>query len=182
MENITAAQRNKMALKYGLLVSVIYILVSSVVNIFIANLIVFYVSKFIGYMLFFVIIGYFAASIRKANGGYIEFREVFGAIFIMILTASTISYLYNYIYILYIDTHYMEKLKSASIHYMEKMNMPESKLDETAQKFDEQIEEAKHFNLKRNILTLSGAYLLDSLFGLIVAAIVKKQKPIFDSN
>jgi len=177
MEKITSAEKNKMAAINGLLVGIIYIVITSAVNLMVNDMIYFYLLKFVGYMLYFVIIGYFASQIKKANGGFIEFREIFGAIFIMVLIASTIAYVYTYIYMYYIDPHYMEKIKAATIHFMEKMNTPADKIDETSRKFDDQLAESKKFGLGKNLLTLLGAFVVDSLFGLIVAAIVRRKRP-----
>jgi hypothetical protein len=166
-----------MAVNYGLLTGLIYLVITSAANLTVANMIMFYVVKLIGYILYFVIIGIFAARIRKANGGYIEFKEIFGAVFIMILIVATISYAYSFLYMFVIDPHFMEKIKAASLNFMENVKAPEAKIDETAKKFDTQMEESKHFSFKTNVLTLFGAYLLDSLFGLIVCAIVKRSRP-----
>jgi Protein of unknown function (DUF4199) len=179
MENITVQQRNKMAATYGLLTGIIYIVITSGVNVLTDNFLVFYLMKFVGYMAYFVIIGVFASKIRKANGGFMEFREVFGAVFIMILIAATISFLYTYLYMFVIDPHFMEKIKASTGRFMIKMNVPQEKMDESMRKFDQQMEESKHFNLKNNILSLLGAYLVDSLFGLLVSVIVKKSRPVF---
>lgn len=181
MENITSAQKNKMAMTYGLLIGIIYIVITSAVNLTVSNMINFYLTKFVGYVAYFIIIGYYATRIKKANGGYIEFREVFGAVFIMIIIAGFMSYLYNYLYMYVIDPHYMEKIKTAVVHFMEKMKAPDEKIDETVRKFDSQMEEAKHFSFKNNILAIVGFIIMDSLFGLIVSAIVKKSRPLFNN-
>ncbi len=179
MENITALEKNKLAAKYGFVVGVIYIVITSAVNLAIANMIYFYLCKTIGYVCLFVIVGYFASQIKKSNGGYIEFKEIFGAIFIMLIISGFMSYVYNYLYMFVIDPHFMEKIKTATINFMEKSQVPSEKIEDTISKFDKQIEESKHFNLTRNLLTLSGAFIVDSLFGLFVAAIVKKSRPLF---
>lgn len=181
MDKISIAEKNRMAALYGLLIGIIYIVITSVVNLKIDDMIMFYVFKTIGYIIYFIIIGYFARSIKRANGGFIEFKEIFGAIFIMILIAATISYVYNYVYMYYIDPNYMDKIKKASIDFMVKLNAPDDQIDATAEKFDGQMAEMKKFSLWKNLLTLSGAYVIDSLFGLIVAVIVRKKKPIVDN-
>ncbi len=179
MEQITVAEKNKMALQYGLLLGLIYIVITTAVTIFLPKMILFYSLKFVGYVIYLVLAGLFAGMIRKANGGYMEFREVFGAIFIMLLVAGLMSFIYNYVYMLYIDTHYMEKVRQSTITFMEKLNTPQDKMDEAVKKFDEQVAESKTFHLGKNLLAFLGGLLMDCLFGLIVCAAVKRKKPEF---
>ena len=179
MEQITVAQKNKMALQYGLLLGLIYIAITTAVTIFLPKMILFYSLKFAGYLIYLVLVGVFASMIRKANGGYMEFREVFGAIFIMLLVAGLMSFIYNYIYILYIDTHYMDKVRQSTITFMEKFNTPPDKVDEALKKFDEQVAESKTFHLGKNLMAYCVGLLMDCLFGLIVCAAVKRKRPEF---
>ena len=181
MENITAAERNKMALMYGLITGIIYLVITTAVNILVGSMITFYAAKFVGFVLYFVIIGIFAARIRKANGGYIEFRELFGAIFIMLLIAGLMSYLYNYLYIEVIDPQFMNKIRTATVHFMENMKTPEDKIDDALRKFDEKVAESKTFHFGAALLTFLEALVVDCLFGLIVCLIVKKSKPVFNN-
>ncbi len=175
---LTVSERNKMALTYGLVIGFIYLIMTSAINLMVGNLINFYLVKSAGYILYFVIIGIFAAKIRKANGGYIEFRDIFGPIFIMILVAGFMSYLYSYLYIYVIDPRFMEKYKMATLHFMEGIkSIPQEKIDETARKFDEELTKSQHFNIGTSILGFFGFLIFDSLFGLIVGAIVKKKQP-----
>ena len=179
MENITSAERNKMAITYGLLLALIYLVITSAVNIVITNMMLFYTLKTAGYILYFIIIGIFAARIRKANGGFVEFKEVFGAVFIILVIAGLISFIFNYIYMLYIDPHYMDKIRQSTITFMEKLKTPADKMDEALKKFDEQVAESKTFHLGRNLMNYLQGLRFDCLFGLIVCAIVKKKRPMF---
>jgi len=179
MENITKAEKNKMALTQGLILGLIYIVLSTSTNLVVGNFIAFYAVKLVGYILYFVLLGILATRIRKANGGYIEFREIFGAIFIMLLVAGTMSYLYNFLYVYVIDPQYMMKIKTSTITFMEHMKMKDDQIEMTSKNFDEQLELAKKFNFGNNVMTFMQAILVDCIFGLIVSAIVKKNKPVF---
>jgi len=179
MENITSAQKNKMALTYGSIAGIIYIVLATVSNAMVANFVAFTTLKVVTYILFLVSLGVLAARIRKANGGYIEFREVFGAIFVMVLVASFMYYLYSYLYIEVIDKEFVVKIKTSTISFMEKLNTPDDKIEEAVRKMDQQMAEAKKFNIGTFILSFFQGLIMDCLFGLLVALIVKKQKPVF---
>jgi hypothetical protein len=183
MENtatLSTGARNKMAVTYGAILGLIYIVLTTVNYLTVANFILFYVMKLLSYVLFIVIVGIFARMIRNANGGFIEFKEVFGSIFLMVLVAGFMTYLYNYIYMYVIDPDLMVKMKDASLQFMEKSKATDEQLDKTASDFDKQIADAKKLNIGKSLLYFLGSVVLDCLFGLIPAAIVKKQRPMFE--
>lgn len=173
---------NKQALTYGLLLAIIIIIINTIENMFLlGNFFAFYGAKVAGFIIFVVLMGVFSAQIRKAQGGYIEFKEVFRYIFIMILISELLYFIYTFIYFKYIDPHFLDKMKQATIDWMDKHNAPSDQIDKTADSFDQQIKEAnKSLQLGKTALNYLSFVVLDSLFGLIVAAIVKKPRPMFD--
>jgi hypothetical protein len=178
---LTTAARNKMALINGLILGLIYIIISTGVNLSVNNMIMYYALKTVSYIVYMILLGLFAKNIRKANGGYIEFREVFGAVFVMLLIAGSMIYLYYYLYMFVIDPEFMDKMKAATLQFMESSpNVSDDKLNETAETFDKQIAESKSLNIGKSLLSFLGIIVLDCLFGLIVCAIVKKPKPLFE--
>lgn len=179
MQELSAAARNKMAAIYGLLVSIYYIIVTTVAYSQIGNIVVFYAIKTLGYILFFLLLGMMTSRIKKANGGYLEFKQAYGAVFIMILVSGVLYFVYNFIYIQYIDSQYIYKLKDSMIRWMEKMHTPDDKIEKASRSFDKQITESKTFNFGNNILSFCSMLLVDSLFGLLVGLAVKKNKPVF---
>ena len=181
MENITIAEKNKMAAIYGLLLGVISMVMTTGSYMMVGNLIGFYALTGLFFILYFVLLGIFAGRIRKANGGYIEFKEVFGAVIIMVFVSCLISYLYNFIYVKYIDPGFMDKMKTTVVQYMEKNKVPDDTIDETVRKMDKQTAESKGFNFGKNLLAYFELVIFYTLFGLIVSLIVKKNKPVFDN-
>ncbi len=179
MENITLAERNKMALKYGLIVGVIYCVLFSVINLLVGNFIVYNITRVISYILYMVLMGVFASQIKRANGGFIEFKEVFGAVFVMLLSAGVLYFIYSYIYILYINPQFMDKMKGSVLTFMENMKTPDDKIEKAMQDFDKRIEESKKFNIGSSLQSFFGFLVMDSLFGMVVCLIVKKSKPVF---
>jgi hypothetical protein len=179
MENITTAQRNKMAVTFGLLLALIHIVITSGINLMVHSFFLFNGMKVVAYLLYFVIMAIFATRIKKANGGYIEFRELFGAIFIMVIISGLLTYLYTYVYINVIDTDFMNKLKASTVAFMEKNKVPDDRIEQTVQSFDKQIAEAKTLNLGKNLMNFLQTIVMDSLFGLLVCLAVKKSRPVF---
>ena len=180
MENITTSEKNKMAALYGLILGIIYLAIYTACNIFVGKFLVFYVAKFVGYVLFFIIMGVLATRIKKANGGFIEFREIFGAIFIMILISELIYMVYNFIYYKYIDPDFMIKVKNAYNTFMEGFKIPDDKLEDANKSMDKAMAEVKTFNLLNNIKSYLSIIIMDSLFGLLVCLAVRKSRPVFE--
>lgn len=180
MEGMAVANRNKMALMYGALLGMIHVVVSTGTNMTVDNALVLNLSKAVAYLMYMVILGFLAIRIRKANGGYIEFREVFGAVFVMLLVAGLITYVYTYLYTTIIVPDFTERYKNASIRMLESRNMTDDEMESSVKALEAQLAPVKDNVVARQLLNFLSTIVLDCLFGLIVCAIVKKPKPLFD--
>ena len=179
MENITVKQRNITALKYGLIIGVIYCVLFSVINLLMANIVIYNVMRAVVYIFYMTLIGVFLTQIKKSDGGFLEFKDALGAAFVMILVGSLIYFIYSYIYFEFIDPHFLEKMKVSVVTYMENKKVPDEAIESTVKKFDEEIADSKSFHLGKTLLGYFGFLVLDTLFAMIVCLIVKKQRPIF---
>jgi hypothetical protein len=112
---------------------------------------------------------------RKALGGYISFKEAFQAIFVALLIFVVLNYLYDVIYMKWIDPSMMDKIKESSIGFAEKMGAPQERLDKMAEEFDKQGE--KQWTIGKQAVSLFSSIAIYSIVGFICAAIVKKNKP-----
>jgi len=180
MSEMAVADRNKMALMYGALLGAIHVVVSTGANMTVDNMIIFNSSKFVAYLAYMIILAFLAVKIRKANGGYIDFREMFGAIFVMLLVAGFITYAYNYVYTTIIIPDFTERLTNASLKLLEDSKLADDVVEEKVQQLKEQMKSAQNMGFSRQMLNFLSTIVVDCLFGLIVCAIVKKPKPLFD--
>lgn len=133
----------------------------------------FMVASFIVNMALFFITG---TQQRKAMGGYIELKEAFSAIFIAIIISLTISFIYNIIYVKFIDPDVIDRISNTSVSFAEKMGAPQEKLDQIAEQVEKQKAESQ--GIGKQLLGLLSSVVLYSIFGFIIAAIVKKNKPV----
>ena len=179
-EPLSVKARNKIAATYGLMLGIVFVILTTVSYMLMSNMMMFYVTSVFSLIIATVLIGIFVKMVRKANGGYLEFREAFGAAFVMLLVACLISYLYNILYIHVIDPDMMMKMKESSLRMMEGMNVPDEALDKAAADFDKRIEDSKNFNIGSALMGYFGPVLLYGIFALIPCAIVKKPRPVFD--
>jgi len=180
MSEMAVADRNKMALMYGALLGAIHVVVSTGANMAVDNMIIFNSAKFAAYLIYMGILAFLALKIRKANGGYIEFRDLFGAIFVMLLVGGFIAYVYNYLYTTIIIPDFTERLTNASLKLLEDSKLADDVVEEKVQQLKEQMKAAKEMGFSRQVLNFLSTIVVDCLFGLIVCAIVKKPKPLFD--
>lgn len=176
-EPLSIAARNKMAMMNGLVLGIIYIIIGTVLNMTASALFLYMLLKGTGYLLYLTILGFMLANVRKANGGYIELREVFGAAFVIVLVAHSLSFAYNYLYVYVIDPGFTDKVKYATMAAMEKAKLPDEQIDKALA----DIEKSKTFNLKNTVMGYLGGLLLDSFLALIVSLIIKKPRPVFEN-
>ena len=73
----------------------------------------------------------------------------------------------------------MYKMKASSIDLMRQLHATEDKIKQTTQDMDREIAASKTFNLSNNLMSFLGTLLTDCFFGLVVAAVVKKNKPAY---
>lgn len=116
---------------------------------------------------------------RDALGGYITIREAFSAIFIAILVTVTLNFIYDWVYITYIDPSMLEKIRESSISAAEGWGAPQEQLDKMAEQFDEQ--EKEKGKISSQLVSFFSQIVLYSIVGFIIAAIVKKNKPVFEA-
>jgi hypothetical protein len=170
--------RYSIPIKWGLIIGLLSCVLTTINFMFVINnYIAFLVFTFVTYILCIVLYGVTGVQQRKAMGGYITFKEAFQAIFLAILISSVISTIYGVIYTKFIDPTIVDRIKEGTLSFMERMNVPEEKLDQTAADIDQQFEDS----LKPGKLAYAFAksLIISSIFGFICALIVKKQKPVF---
>lgn len=129
----------------------------------------------LGFVLTLVLAGLAAGRQRTALGGYITFKDAYSAVFIVLLLTVLISAIYGVIYVKYIDPASVDRMKEATLTFMEGMKAPQEKLDEAAEQFEKQ----RTAGLQPGRLAYSTAQslIVYSLFGLIPAAIVRRKRP-----
>lgn len=116
---------------------------------------------------------------RKVNGGNLSFADALKVVFLIFVISSVVSTAFNYVLFNFVDVPFREALTQAAAE----------KTEELMTKFgakQEQIDQAVEETLKGNNYTL-GKMSLNMAFGLIfwfiisliIAAIIKKNKPDF---
>ncbi|MFY0713105.1 DUF4199 domain-containing protein [Seonamhaeicola sp. NFXS20] len=115
---------------------------------------------------------------KKASGGYISFKNAFTSYFITILLGLVISSLVSIIIFNFIDpeaaTTLQEKIMDAQVQRLENFNVPAEVIAETVEKMEAQGNMYSISNIAQSIIWQLAGF---SVVGLIIALIMKKNKP-----
>ncbi|WP_293917524.1 MULTISPECIES: DUF4199 domain-containing protein [unclassified Sphingobacterium] len=180
----------KQSITYGLYLGIIAF-VLGIVIMYISksttSLVVLYgVSAVLQSLIIVVVAVLFSLSIRKSIGGYWSFSEALKKIFIMFAVAALISSVGSFAFTKFVEPTLQEEVinntSNLTIEMMEKSGATETQIDEAIAKLDE---------LKAGISTISFWQVFKGLaimmifyfvLALILAAILKKEKPFFQQH
>lgn len=165
-------------LKFGIIAGAIYILLLLIRYMFFAsNPMIFTGAIFVSYLIivfFFVL----AANARKKElGGYANIKEIFSTIFMVILIAELCYAIFNYIYLNFIDPNFYPHYLQATIEYMRSKGVGEEVLNHQIDKLQDQMKQMK--SISNTLTGLATWLIVDSIFGIIIALVTKKDKPAF---
>jgi len=131
-----------------------------------------YVTRYIPYMMVILII--YGFQLRKRNGGYLAFREGLQYSFASYVVVALLMAIGTYILFNLVDKELTQKTFDAAIGTMKRMGMTEEEIEKVAGKKEE---------LKTGIATIflgTGMGLIwDFVVSLIVAVIIRREKPVF---
>ena len=107
-------------------------------------------------------------------GGFMSFKRAFLLAFTIGIVSSVIALVFNYVYMNFINHGALEAQLEMTRGMMEKMGLPEDKLDEAIEK------QRQAMSSPMSMLTgLLGAGFIVAILSLIIAAIMKKDRPVF---
>lgn len=178
MENNAEFNRFTIPLRWGLIIGIVSILTFTIYSMFMMMTVGVWGGMgflFISFVITMILMAVMATQQRKAMGGYITFKEAFSAIFVCILVVVVLYQLYAAVYTTWIDPEYYDKQLEMSNKMTIEIGASEEQAELAATRAEEQIENQKSFGGKLMGVLLS--IILYSLFGFIIAAIVKRNKP-----
>lgn len=174
-----AASKMNSGLLFGLIAAGVAILLTIILYILGAS---YFVSP-IAYLSFLVpiVFAVLAGKAQKKNqGGYLKFPEALKTVFTVFVVWSFLSTVFSYILLNYIDVPFREALAQQVAEKMEQFltwaGAPQKDIDKAV----EESLNANNFTLKKQFLGFAQGTILWFLLSLIIAAIVKKNKPEFE--
>ncbi len=173
-----STSKYSIGLQFGLIAALVYcILLFLRYNFFGHNPVTFALFTAASYAAFLVILFFAGRARKQQQGGYAETKDIFQTILIVIVITELAYVLFNFIYLKYVDPQFFTRFIANYRDLMEKAHLTQDKIDqqmETMKDLDKQMSVASLF---KGIATW---ILVDSIFGLIFAAILKKRKDIFE--
>ncbi|HTB24086.1 MAG TPA: DUF4199 domain-containing protein, partial [Puia sp.] len=141
---------------------------------FASNPVQFGLSALVTYIVILMLYLFTGIARRKELGGYGESREIFQSIFIVILITELFYILFNLIYLKYVDPAFWENLKTTTLSYYKGLKLGGEQMEQRMKSFKDVDQQTKPMGLLKGY---GFSVIIDSLFGLIFAAILRKKKP-----
>ncbi len=167
-----------MGLRYGLITGLVYaVLLFLRYNFFAGSPISLGIFSMASYL---IVLGlYLVAGIsrKKELVGYADFKDIFRTIFIVILITEAVYVIFNAIYLKYVDPSFFDNFKSTTRNFLEKSGLTQDQIDERMKSFDDSN---KQMSLPGLLKGFGSWVVIDSIIGMIYAAILRKKKDIFE--
>jgi Protein of unknown function (DUF4199) len=174
MTDSTTSSKYSIPLRFGLITGAIYIVLLFVrYKYFASDPVQFGLSALITYVIILMMYVFTGIARKKELGGYGESREIFQSIFIVILITELFYVFFNLIYLKYIDPAFWENLKTRSISYYQGLKMNSEQMDQRMKSFKDIDQQTTPMGLLKGY---GFSVIIDSLFGLIIASILRKKK------
>lgn len=175
MADIKPSSKYSLPLRFGLITGLIYIvLLFFRYKYFASDPVQFGLSALVTYIVILMMYLFTGIARRKELGGYGESREIFQSIFIVILITELVYILFNLIYLKYVDPAFWENLKTTSLSYYQGLKLNGEQMEQRMKSFKDVDQQTKPMGLLKGY---GFSVIIDSLFGLIFAAILRKKKP-----
>lgn len=172
----------KNGIKYGLIIGLISVCFYTIAYVFDETLFVNW-KLGIGFLIvFFVLMLMSVISTKKEQEGFISFKDAFSAFVITGVVHTAITAVFNITLFNLIDPDFALRLTEMTtentIAFMERAGAPEERIEEALVKLEEK---GNQYSIG-NILKGTVYYVLfASVIGALVAAFMKKERPIFDN-
>ena len=108
--------------------------------------------------------------------GYADFKDIFQTIFIAIIITEIVYVVFNAVYLKYVDPSFFDNFKLVTRNFLEKSGLSQDQVDEKMKTFDDANKQLTPLGLIKGFGTW---VVIDSIIGMIYAAILRKKKDIF---
>lgn len=143
-----------------------------------SNILFFGVSKCFGFIMILGGFFYTAYHLKKNLGGYITFQECLRGMLVTIAITELFYVIFNVIYNKLIDPEFFNKLKIATQAFLEKGNLTKDEIAKQMNSFD-----SGGIITFWSVIQMYGfAIIIDSVFAIIFASILKKNHPVSNNQ
>lgn len=166
-------------IKFGLITAVVYVLCLYLkFRMFDASLMSFSLAATAGYIFFILLCVVAALSRKKQLGGYIDIKDLFQTIFLVIIIAECFYAGFNYIYLTYVDAGFFDRLAENTRKWGAQTGRANEQLDELVNS----IKAQKGTSPGAVLLGLARSVVLDAIIGIIIAFALKKPQQVSEAD
>jgi hypothetical protein len=162
-------------LRFGLLTGLVYaVLLFFRYRFFASSPVSFGLFAIVSYLLILGMYLLTGIARKKELGGFGAMKEIFQSIFIAILIAEAAYVVFNFIYLKFVDPVFWENFKATSVSYYQHLKMTDEQIDQAMKGLKDADQQLKPVGLLKGF---GFGVVMDSVFGLIIAAILRRKKP-----
>ena len=166
-------------IKWGVIIGIIYCLLlffrfSAGGN----NAGMFGLLTFVGFITVIVLLFICGINYRKRNGGFVEMKDAFKAMFIAVLIFELLYAVFTLIYLKYIDPGFFGKFRNSTESLLIAAKQSPADSDKILEGIDQWANQARTINAFDFLKTYLYNVAITGLFALIFAFIIKR-KPVF---
>ncbi len=173
---MTPVSKNRIGLRYGLITGLLYFILLFCRFKFFSSNPRYFVSFAVVSYLIIVMMYLFAAIARKNElGGYADLKEIFTAVFIVILMTELSYIIFNLVYFKMVDPSFWENFRSSTPVALQKAHIPEDQIEQQMKSVKDMETQSSPGNL---IKGYGISVIIDSVFGLIFAIMLRKRNPV----
>ena len=162
--------------KYGLImaaVSIIMTLVTSIIGM--SN---FALMALIGLLAIAIMIIVPVLGLKEHRnnelGGLVSFGRAFLVCISILAVSVVLAAIFNFVYMNFINPGYVETMKEGTREMLEKFNAPEEQIEKSLEPLDQMK------TMSGNLISIAKSLGLSAVISLIIAAIMKRNRPIFN--
>jgi hypothetical protein len=180
MNNEQTVDSGSHGIRWGLIIGITYaVLVFLRYRFGTNNVMLFSILTFFGFVITIGFLFFSGWKLRQQNGGWIEMREAFKAMFIAVLIFEAFFMGMTLLYLKYIDPNFFEKLRESTETMLLTANTPQGDIDNMLNNMDQlqtQYNQINFFDFLKTYLYSVG---ITGLFALLFAFILKRKPPVF---
>jgi Na+/H+-dicarboxylate symporter len=172
---MTPVSKYTIGLRYGIITGSLYfILLFCRYKFFATNPRYFVISAVISF--FAILMMYLFTGIARRNelGGYASLKDIFTSIFIVILITELVYIIFNLIYFNIVDPSFWKNFQASTLTQLQKSQTPGEQIEQQMKSFKDMEIQTSPANL---IKGYGISVVIDSVFGLIFAIILRKRNP-----
>ena len=166
--------------KYGLIAGLTYVVLLLLQYNYAANNpVTFILAKLV---IYFIIIGVFVVAgvaRKKQLGGFADFRSILQPLIITIIITEVMYGVFVYIYLNYIDPQFLDNFLNNIMIWFEKKGLPQDQLDKQMEMYRNNTTKP---TVRDALLGMAMWIVIDAVFGIIIAAAIRKKRPPFENS